>query len=62
MMRATTVKHVKEVARSRGITLEELKAQCQMVAFMGDWEHDDNEVLVPNGFPVGVRVPVAYVI
>ena len=60
-MKATTVRQVKQVAKARGVSLLELRRQHEMVAFL-DWEHDDNEVLVPNGFPVGVRVPVGYVI
>lgn len=62
-MRATTVKAVKRLAKKEGISLQELGERYEMIALSGNWEADDNEVLVPNNMPVeGQRVPIGHVI
>lgn len=61
-MKATTVREVKEAARRLDLTMEELKQRYQMVAFLGAWDDDEAEVLVPDGFPTGQRVPVGHVL
>jgi len=70
-VKATTVREidrlVQDVARQRGITVEAaldaVKAQYDMVCFMGMWDNPQAEVLVPDSMPVASgRAPVAYVI
>lgn len=57
----TTVAQVNEViaetAERQGITLEQAHKQVherwELIAFLGIWTMDNNEVIVPNSFPRG---------
>lgn len=51
-MKATTVREVKRFAEDQGKTLDEVGREWDMLCFMGQWENDDAEVLVPDGMPV----------
>lgn len=61
-MKATTVRQLRKHAKAQGKTLDQLRQEAELVAFMGNWSDPDNEVLVPTGYPIGQRVPLGYVI
>lgn len=51
-MKSTTVREVKRFAADQKKTLAQVQQEWDMLCFMGMWDNDDAEVLVPDTMPV----------
>ena len=50
-MRGTTVREIKKFAKDQGMTLQEVWEEYDLYCFMGMWDNDDADVIVPDHFP-----------